>query len=66
MFLAEVEAETRAVDVRWEEWPGSASSKRVDSIGFEHDVRSERGGNFHLLTTATLTLSEPAQCHHSG
>lgn len=44
MFLAEVEAETRAVDVRWEEWPGSASSKRVDSIGFEHDVRSERGG----------------------
>ena len=42
MFLAEVEAETRAVDVRWEKWPGSDSSKSVDSIGFEHKVRSER------------------------
>lgn len=42
MLLAEVETETRAVDVRWEKWSGSDSSKRVDSIRFEHDVRSGR------------------------
>ena len=28
--------------MRWEKWLGSDSSKRVDSIGFKHDVRSKK------------------------